>query len=250
MKHVSFGLVVLGVSGLLTAGCSSDPQVFRGTTPVTIEGQTPQASAPPPRVEVKDNRIVIHEKIQFEFDKAVIKEESFDLLREIAETIAKNPHIKKIRIEGHASSEGSDEYNLKLSQARAQAVLNHLVDKGGIAAERLVAQGFGEEQPIADNATDAGREANRRVEFIITRQEVTTTKVAVDPKTGKQKVLAKDTKDVSNSELKTPPAPQTEPAEDKETKSPEKKQAETAMPKKENADPAENPEPETQKGEE
>ncbi len=231
------------------AGCSSGPQVFRGTTPVSIEGQTPEAAAPPPRVEVKDNRIVIHEKIQFEYDKAVIKEESFDLLRELAETIAKNPHIKQIRIEGHASSEGSDEYNLKLSQARAEAVLNHLVDKGSIAAERLLAQGFGEEQPIADNATDAGREANRRVEFIITRQDVTTTKVAVDPKTGKQKVLSKDTEAVSNAELKPPPAPQTEPAQDEVKPMPKtNKHAEKKALKGDEA--AEEPEQNTQKGEE
>lgn len=198
---------------MAVAGCSSNPQVFQGSTPIRVSGQAPVA-ATPPRVEIKDNRIVIHEKIQFEYDKAVIKEESFGLLNEIAALITKNSHIQKIRIEGHASSEGNDDYNLKLSQARAQAVLNYLVEKGQISPERLIAQGFGEQQPIADNATDEGREANRRVEFIITRQDVTTTKVAIDPKTGKQKVLSQETEAVSNAELKAPPAPQTAPEED------------------------------------
>lgn len=215
--------LVLFIPTLLAVGCSTGNQVFRGQTPVSIVGSAPKAEAPPPRVEVKDNRIVIHEKIQFEYDKAVIKEESYDLLREIAETIEKNPHIQQLRIEGHASSEGSDDYNLKLSQARAQAVLNHLVEKGNIKPERLIAQGFGEQQPIADNATDVGKEANRRVEFIITKQEVTTTKIAVDPKTGKQKVLSKDTTAVSNDELKPAPAPQTTEEPDELEPMPKKK---------------------------
>jgi len=235
----------------MVVGCSTGNQVFRGQTPVSIVGSAPKAEAPPPRVEVKDNRIVIHEKIQFEYDKAVIKEESYDLLREIAETIEKNPHIQQLRIEGHASSEGADEYNLKLSQARAQAVLNHLVEKGNIAPERLIAQGFGEQQPIADNATDVGKEANRRVEFIITKQEVTTTKVAVDPKTGKQKVISKDTASVSNDELKPAPAPQTTEQPDELEPMPKKKsQAKAAKKPMPGEETAEKPGQEATEGKE
>lgn len=57
--------------------------------------------------------------------------------------------------------------NEKLSADRAKAVLDYIVNKGGIAASRLSSAGFGPQKPIADNATDQGRQRNRRVEFII-----------------------------------------------------------------------------------
>ena len=161
--------VALVVATLAISACG--PRVFSDTMPFGIRGEgppPPPAPKPPPaRVEVIDNKIVIHEKIQFEYDKAVIKEESFDLLAEIAQTIKNNPQIKHIRVEGHASSEGSDKYNLKLSDERAKSVMKHLIDKGGIGEEMLEAEGFGETQPIASNDDEVGREKNRRVEFTI-----------------------------------------------------------------------------------
>lgn len=178
-------LLTLSLASMLFA-CASGPVSFEGSTPIAVRGELP---AKPPRVEVTDNKIVIHEKIQFEYDKAVIRSESDSLLQEIAQTIKDNPHIKALRVEGHASSEGADEYNMKLSQARAEAVKTYLVEKGGISAEMLNPKGFGETQPIADNSTDAGKEANRRVEFIITKQDITTTKYEVDPKTGEKKAV-------------------------------------------------------------
>lgn len=165
---------------------------FDGAEAIRIQG-TASAPAPQPRVEVKDNKIVIHEKIQFGFDTAEILPESNSLLAEIAEVIKKNPQIQGLRIEGHASAEGSDDYNLKLSDARAKAVLQHLISNGGVSKEMLQSQGFGEQQPIADNDTEEGREANRRVEFTITKQDVTTTKYKVDPQTGKKIKLEEET---------------------------------------------------------
>lgn len=166
---------------------------------MTIAGDPPPPPPPPEpepepkRVEVRDNKIVIHEKIQFELNKAIIKEDSFSLLGEIAQVIKENPHIKKIQIEGHASSEGSDRYNKKLSDKRAKAVRKHLVDTGGINGDMLTAIGYGEEKPIATNDTEEGREKNRRVEFNITEQDVTEKKVEVDPNTGQEKVLEEGT---------------------------------------------------------
>ena len=211
--------------------------------PFAISGNPPppppEAPEPPPRVEVIDNKIVIHEKIQFEYDKAIIMEASFDLLSEIAQTIKDNAHIKKISIEGHASAEGSDKYNLKLSDARAKSVMKHLVEKGSIPAEMLVAKGFGETQPIASNDDEAGREANRRVEFIILEQDVTEKKVQVDSKTGKKKVMEEKTKKVKHPKAaEEPPAADDASAGDEAPAEDEKKGKKGKKKKKGKADKA------------
>ena len=87
----------------------------------TKDRRVPKKPPPPKkpqRVIVKKDKIEITEKIQFEFNKAVIKQESYSLMDEITSVIKKNQQIKKIRIEGHASSEGADAYNLELSDRR------------------------------------------------------------------------------------------------------------------------------------
>jgi outer membrane protein OmpA-like peptidoglycan-associated protein len=76
-----------------------------------------------------------------------------------------NPGIK-IEIGGHTDDKGSDDYNLTLSEGRAQSVKDYLIEKG-IAADRMTAKGYGETEPISSNATDQGRAENRRVEFTI-----------------------------------------------------------------------------------
>jgi OOP family OmpA-OmpF porin len=179
-------------TALAAIGCGG-PIVFAGQSALTVAGDPPPIAAPPPeprpRVELRDNKIEIHEKIQFEYNDAKIKEVSFSLLNEIADVIKKNPHIKKIQIEGHASSEGGADYNLKLSDRRAKSVREYLVSKAGIAEDMLIAKGFGITRPIASNDDEAGREKNRRVEFNIVEQDITKKKVEIDPKTGKEKVI-------------------------------------------------------------
>jgi len=164
-------------------------------------------------VEVKSDKIVINEKIQFEYNKATILQNSFSLMDEIAAVIKKNPHIKKLSIEGHASSEGNADHNLKLSEARAKSVMTYIVAKG-VEAGRLTSKGFGAKKPIADNNTEEGKEKNRRVEFVIVEQDVTEKKVAVDH-TGKEvKVLEekkmtekKDEPSAPDADAKKLPAP-------------------------------------------
>jgi outer membrane protein OmpA-like peptidoglycan-associated protein len=73
-----------------------------------------------------------------------------------------------LEIQGHTDEKGSDDFNMKLSQSRADAVKNYLVSKG-IVADTITAKGFGESKPIVPNDTDANREKNRRVEFKITK---------------------------------------------------------------------------------
>lgn len=101
--------------------------------------------------------------IQFETNKWGLKPESYPILDEIVEGLIADPTMK-IEIQGHSDSTGSYEYNVKLSQRRAESVMYYLIEKG-IAAVRLTAQGFGPERPIAENHTWAGRKKNRRVEL-------------------------------------------------------------------------------------
>lgn len=191
------------------AGCGG-PKTFAGQTPISVVGQPPAPPAPPPppppkkeeppaRVELRDNKIEIREKIQFEHNSSTIKEVSHSLLNEVAKVIKENPQIKKLRIEGHASSDGADDYNLRLSDARAKAVREYLISQG-VAADSLVAQGFGETKPIATNDTEEGREKNRRVEFNVVEQDVTKKKVEVDPKTGQERII--ETKTITTTEGK------------------------------------------------
>ena len=91
---------------------------------------------------------------------------SFPLLDEVALALKDNPTIK-VRIEGHTDSQGTDKFNLKLSNNRAASVRKYLIGKG-IEGSRMESKGFGERVPIADNRTNDGRAQNRRVEFFIT----------------------------------------------------------------------------------
>jgi OOP family OmpA-OmpF porin len=199
-------LLAFGLFGLV--GCGK-PVAFQGESTLKIAGTPPPPPPPaapapePARVEVRDNKIVINEKVQFEYNKATILEVSFSLLNEVAAVIKKNPHIKKIQVEGHASSEGSARHNQRLSEGRARSVMEYLV-KQGIPKQSLVSKGFGVDKPIADNATPEGREQNRRVEFNIVEQDVTERKVEID-QTGKEKVLEEKTIK-SSAGGATPPA--------------------------------------------
>lgn len=110
-------------------------------------------------------RIEIKQKIHFDTAKATINPDSFALLDEVADALATNAQMN-IRIEGHTDSRGSNAYNQRLSDARANSVRDYLLDKG-LDTERMKAKGYGESRPIASNKTYRGRERNRRVEFHI-----------------------------------------------------------------------------------
>lgn len=114
-------------------------------------------------VEVTSTGIVIHQRVYFEFNRAVIRPRSFPILNTVAQVLRDFPDIS-IEIQGHTDSRGRDEYNLNLSQERAEAVRTYLTEQG-IPAGRLTARGYGEAQPIDSNRTEAGRANNRRVEF-------------------------------------------------------------------------------------
>ncbi len=119
-------------------------------------------------VTVEKDQIKLNEKVHFKTAKSDILPQSYPLLNEVASVLSDNPTIK-IRIEGHTDSRGSESYNQKLSEERAASVRQYLIGRG-IDASRMIAKGFGESRPIEDNATKAGRAANRRVEIHITER--------------------------------------------------------------------------------
>ena len=117
------------------------------------------------KVVIKGNKLELKEKIQFLPDQAILVPVSFPLLDEVAKVLRDNPGFK-VQVEGHASSEGADAHNLTLSQDRAQAVLDYVAGRG-VERDRLIATGYGSSRPVESNVTEAGREANRRVEFVV-----------------------------------------------------------------------------------
>lgn len=103
--------------------------------------------------------------ILFDFQSAVIKPESYAVVKEIAGVLQQNPSLK-IKVLGHTSSDGDDKANMELSEKRAAAVKDLLASEFSIDGARIETEGKGETQPIADNKTKEGKMQNRRVEFI------------------------------------------------------------------------------------
>jgi OOP family OmpA-OmpF porin len=128
-------------------------------------GGCPQAFS---LITVTAEKIEIKQTIFFQTGKAVIMPRSFALLNEVASAIKSRPTMR-VRIEGHTDSRGNHDANVRLSQARADSVREYLVGQG-ISSDRLEPRGYGPDQPIETNRTAAGRERNRRVEFVITQQ--------------------------------------------------------------------------------
>ncbi|WP_372975568.1 OmpA family protein [Muriicola sp.] len=112
---------------------------------------------------ITDGKIVTN-GIRFDSGKATLKPESMGVINEIVKLMQQYPEIR-FSVEGHTDSDGDAQFNKNLSEQRASTVLNTLVDQG-IGRDRLVAKGFGEEVPVADNNSPEGKANNRRVEFV------------------------------------------------------------------------------------
>lgn len=134
----------------------------------TKAASTPDGCPRYKNVVVTAKAIELHQTVYFDTAKATIKPVSYALLNEVATALEDHPGIV-VRIEGHTDSRGSRKFNLTLSKNRAASVREYLMGRG-ISPDRMVAEGFGESQPIADNRTRAGREENRRVVFAIVSQ--------------------------------------------------------------------------------
>ncbi len=104
--------------------------------------------------------------VNFEFDRDEVRSQYFDEIEEVADFMDQYPDVV-IELEGHTDSVGTDAYNQDLSERRANAVRQVMIDRFSVSPGRITARGFGEGQPIASNATDAGRAQNRRVITVI-----------------------------------------------------------------------------------
>lgn len=132
---------------------------------------------PKPKKEDNSDEVLadVFDNLNFEFGKADIKKESYPYLDKLADTLNKAKNWT-LEIQGHTDDKGGDDFNMKLSQGRADAVKNYLITKG-VLLDTITAKGFGESKPLVPNDSDANREKNRRVEFKITKpnnQVVTT----------------------------------------------------------------------------
>jgi len=130
----------------------------------------PAKNGCPRSVRVTETEIFILEQVQFDTDKATIKKVSDRLLDEVAGVLAEHPEIARVEVQGHTDDRGPRAHNKQLSQARADAVVKALV-KRDLDKVRLSSMGYGQDQPIADNRTDEGREKNRRVQFKIVEKK-------------------------------------------------------------------------------
>ena len=136
--------------------------------PEDRDGNEDEDGCPEEEAKIEGPKIVTLEPVYFYFDKDEIIPRSFPTLEGVAQILRDNPQIVKVRIEAHTDTHGSDAYNIKLSLARAKAVLTWLTTSGGIAAERLESEGFGESRLlVSPEVTEEDAQKNRRVEFII-----------------------------------------------------------------------------------
>ena len=119
-------------------------------------------------IVIKQDKIEIKQQVQFDTGKATIKPVSAKLLAEVGEAV-RTSNLEKVTVEGHTDDVGDDEFNMNLSQERANSVRQWLIEKERVDPAILEAIGFGETKPIASNRTKAGRQQNRRVEFKVER---------------------------------------------------------------------------------
>jgi outer membrane protein OmpA-like peptidoglycan-associated protein len=128
--------------------------------------QSPVVSVPAP--VPKQHWVLIG--VDFNFNSAKLKREAYPVLLYTIQILQNNPDMKKIEIQGYTDNIGSQKYNLKLSERRAETVRNYLVDHG-VNPDRLTSRGYGESNPIATNKTAEGRAANRRIEFKVIKNK-------------------------------------------------------------------------------
>ena len=171
--HASRGLAIGGAAGALVGGtigfivCAPE-EVEPVPEPMPAPAPAPKpepVAEPAPVVAPAPVAKIVLNAIRFQFDSAQIQDQYTPVLDAGIAELQQYPD-RMVTITGHTCAMGPEQYNQGLSERRAAAVMQYLVDHG-IAADRLQTQGAGETQPIADNTTLDGRRMNRRVEFIV-----------------------------------------------------------------------------------
>lgn len=130
----------------------------------TLAGPASNQGCPEIKEEVKKRIDVAAKNVYFATGSSTLLAKSFKSLNEVARILNEDPNLK-LDVEGHTDNTGKPDKNQILSERRAQSVVDYLVNKGGVDPARLVSAGFGQDQPIADNKTAAGRARNRRVDL-------------------------------------------------------------------------------------
>jgi len=144
----------------------------------TVAGPSSNKGCPELTKEVRSLFKKALQGIQFETGKDVIKPLSFPILNQIAMMLIDNPAYL-IEVQGHTDNVGKPESNIILSDKRAAAVRKYLINKG-VSESRITSNGYGDTKPVGDNKTVAGRAQNRRVEFVVSFEEVKTEKIKTE----------------------------------------------------------------------
>jgi outer membrane protein OmpA-like peptidoglycan-associated protein len=148
---IGIGLATGAVIGALVGHCLFDP-----------EPAPPAPPAPPPPAPIAKKLVL--RGVNFDFNKATLQPAAHPILDEAAEMLKSNPDVN-VEVRGYTDGVGSDGYNLRLSERRAETVKRYLVSRG-VPASRLSTRGFGKADPVATNDTAVGRAQNRRVELV------------------------------------------------------------------------------------
>ena len=157
------------------------------------------------QVRVVGDKIVLDDRVHFMINSHIIRRDSFALLGRLAKLISEHPEYIHIAIEGHADERGAEDFNQRLSQTRAAAVMEFLV-KAGVKKARLSSAGFGSSRPLVDRKGEFAYYQNRRVEFIITREGRLSSKQAMPPKPESLGTDGPPPPDMESPSV-TPPAP-------------------------------------------
>jgi OOP family OmpA-OmpF porin len=154
---IGIGAISGAFIGGLFGHCAFDPLP-------EVEPPPPPPAPPPPVVKKK----IVLRGVNFDFDKSTIRPDAADTLAEAARILREEPNLR-VSVDGHTDARGTDEYNERLSERRAEAVTDHMT-RLGISGSRLVPHGYGESRPVATNDTEEGRAQNRRVELNVLNQ--------------------------------------------------------------------------------
>lgn len=149
-------------------------QVVRARSGLALNGLGAQGGPCDPRIvrelaELKGKWIEVSETIQFETDKAVLLPESLRILDDVADILTEHPELELVQVQGHTDRHASHAYNVRLSVARAEAVKDDLIVRGGIASERIITHGFGKTRMLDPSPTIEADAKNRRVNFRVVK---------------------------------------------------------------------------------
>ena len=150
------GAAIGGTAGATIGAmlCADSPEPVAEPEPMPEPEPEPEPFEP----------VTLSSDVTFAFDSAELRPGAASELNQVAGTLNNNPEVR-VTIAGHTDAVGSNEYNLGLSQDRADSVASYLMSQG-VAGDRMRTVGYGEERPVATNETDAGRALNRRVEIM------------------------------------------------------------------------------------